>query len=200
MRQREKDYIRNRKLFMDAAEALFAANGFSQTTVEEIANRAGFSKGSIYNYFDNKEAILIAIIEEKAKLLDSGVRDVLEIKGELEDIMVKMVKFHLDFTKNNSNFFRLAASERYRLNEKLSNEIHTRIIAYYHNHRNLVRDLLKRYAVSLRKDLPLTELAGALMGIISSHTSEYILLPEAPINIDKEASKIVALFLNGAKK
>jgi len=56
----EFERIRNesRKKIISAALELFARNGYSQTTIEAIAKRAGVAKGLIYNYFDNKETLL----------------------------------------------------------------------------------------------------------------------------------------------
>lgn len=45
---------------LDAAKTLFNTRGLRKTTVEEIARDAGIGKGTVYNYFDNKEAIFLA--------------------------------------------------------------------------------------------------------------------------------------------
>lgn len=47
-----------------AALALFVEKGFAATKLDEIAARAGVSKGTLYLYFDNKEALFIAVIRE----------------------------------------------------------------------------------------------------------------------------------------
>lgn len=52
-----------RDKILDAAEALFAEGGFHQTSVDQIARKAGVSKGLTYNYFGSKEELLVAIIE-----------------------------------------------------------------------------------------------------------------------------------------
>ena len=43
-----------RKSILDAAAAAFDAHGYAATTIDEVAARAGMSKGSIYNYFKSK--------------------------------------------------------------------------------------------------------------------------------------------------
>lgn len=48
---------------MDAALVLFAEKGFAATRLEEIAASAGVSKGTVYLYFENKEALFKAAIE-----------------------------------------------------------------------------------------------------------------------------------------
>jgi AcrR family transcriptional regulator len=47
---------------LDAAQATFIENGFHAATMATIARRAGMSAGLIYRYFENKDAIVLAII------------------------------------------------------------------------------------------------------------------------------------------
>lgn len=47
-----------------AALALFVEKGFAATRLEDIATRAGVSKGTLYLYFDSKEALFKAVIQE----------------------------------------------------------------------------------------------------------------------------------------
>jgi len=44
-----------------AAEELFASQGFTKTRVEEIARRAGVSKGLVYDHYDSKDELLRAV-------------------------------------------------------------------------------------------------------------------------------------------
>ncbi len=52
-----------RTILAAAAEA-FNADGYSATTMDEVSRRAGVSKGSIYNYFQNKEDLFRQIFSE----------------------------------------------------------------------------------------------------------------------------------------
>jgi AcrR family transcriptional regulator len=47
---------------LDAALELFTKKGFAETRVEEIAARAGVSKGTVYLYFPSKEEVIYAIV------------------------------------------------------------------------------------------------------------------------------------------
>lgn len=53
-----------RELILDTALELFAEKGFHTTSVEQIAKKAGISKGLTYNYFESKNAILEAILKK----------------------------------------------------------------------------------------------------------------------------------------
>jgi AcrR family transcriptional regulator len=62
-RQRRKD-ARPAEL-IDAALALFVEKGFANTRAEEVAARAGVSKGTLYLYYASKEDLLKAVIRER---------------------------------------------------------------------------------------------------------------------------------------
>jgi AcrR family transcriptional regulator len=47
-----------------AALDLFVARGYAATRLEDVAQQAGVSKGTLYLYFENKEALFKAVIRE----------------------------------------------------------------------------------------------------------------------------------------
>ena len=61
---RRRKHARPREL-LDAALALFVEKGFAAARTEEIAARAGVSKGTLYLYFSSKEDLLTALIAER---------------------------------------------------------------------------------------------------------------------------------------
>ncbi len=61
---------RKRLKLVGAATELFVAQGYRKTSVDEVARRAGVSKGTVYLYFKTKgELLLHAIVEEKRRYL-----------------------------------------------------------------------------------------------------------------------------------
>jgi AcrR family transcriptional regulator len=48
----------------EAALELFAMHGFASTSISRIAKEAGVSKGLMYNYYESKDALLHAIVED----------------------------------------------------------------------------------------------------------------------------------------
>ena len=51
------------ELILNAARKEFLAHGFRRTSIEEIARTAGIAKGTVYLYFDSKEAVFHAVLE-----------------------------------------------------------------------------------------------------------------------------------------
>ena len=54
------------KEVIDAALALFGDFGYAQTRLEDVASRAGISKGTVYLYFSSKQDLFEAVIHERA--------------------------------------------------------------------------------------------------------------------------------------
>ncbi len=53
-----------RALIMSTSMELFAEEGYHNVSISKIADKAGISKGLMYNYFESKEALIISIIEQ----------------------------------------------------------------------------------------------------------------------------------------
>ncbi|MCB0284055.1 MAG: TetR/AcrR family transcriptional regulator [Calditrichaeota bacterium] len=66
-REREKQQRRND--IVDAAEDLFFSHGFETTTMDQVADKAEFSKGTLYLYFKNKDDLYTAINARGLKVL-----------------------------------------------------------------------------------------------------------------------------------
>lgn len=59
---RAEQRARTRTRLLDAAEELFAERGIAATPIEDIAARAGFSRGAFYSNFEDKDALVMAIL------------------------------------------------------------------------------------------------------------------------------------------
>ncbi len=57
-----------REQLIDAAMRVFAQKGFARATNKDIAHEAGITPGLIYHYFENKEALLKSVMEERSPL------------------------------------------------------------------------------------------------------------------------------------
>ncbi|HEY0335310.1 MAG TPA: helix-turn-helix domain-containing protein [Stenotrophomonas sp.] len=54
-----------RRRILDAAQRRFIASGFHAASISDIATEAGISQGLMYRYFDNKRAMILALIERQ---------------------------------------------------------------------------------------------------------------------------------------
>src|SRR5262249_20642288 len=63
---------------LDCAQELFLARGYDNTTVNDVIDRAGVSKGAFYHYFISKESLLEALAERFARQSLALLGDILE--------------------------------------------------------------------------------------------------------------------------
>ncbi len=60
--RKEREALRHRSAILEAAESLFAEQGFHATTVQMIADAAEFSVGYLYKHFDGKEDLYRTLV------------------------------------------------------------------------------------------------------------------------------------------
>jgi AcrR family transcriptional regulator len=65
-----------REALLDAAAEVFAERGFRDASVDEVAQRAGFSKGALYWHFAGKGELFMALLEER---VDRPTREMIEL-------------------------------------------------------------------------------------------------------------------------
>lgn len=74
-RQRRLEHTRS--LLLDAAEAVFAKQGFGGAALEDIAEVAGYTRGAIYSHFGTKEELFLAVIERRLERMLDNFADVI---------------------------------------------------------------------------------------------------------------------------
>jgi AcrR family transcriptional regulator len=84
-RQESKDVTRAR--LVEAAEQLFIRKGFDDTSVDEISETAGYSRGAFYSNFHDKDQVFLAVINRHRgaalDVLDDTVQQISEREGRI---------------------------------------------------------------------------------------------------------------------
>ena len=75
----ERRTKQKKEAILNAARELFFGNGVKETTISDICRKAKVSQGSLYNYFENKEAILYEVIHEHITKTIRSMEDVLDL-------------------------------------------------------------------------------------------------------------------------
>jgi TetR/AcrR family transcriptional regulator len=104
-RQRERQ--RHRKEIVDAAMKLFSEKGFHNVSMQEIAVEAEFATGTIYNFFDSKEALYREIMDEVADNVLSVVRPILEDDADEQEKIAGFIGASIRVFRENSAAIRL---------------------------------------------------------------------------------------------
>lgn len=86
-----KDDKRNK--FLDASFKLFVDKGLRNTSIQDIANEAGFGKGTFYYYFKDKYEVRDILISIKSRALYSNAFKKLNLKHDLQTLSDKVIFF-----------------------------------------------------------------------------------------------------------
>ncbi len=104
-RQRERQ--RHRNEIVDAAMKLFSEKGFHNVSMQEIAAEAEFATGTIYNFFDSKEALYREIMDEVADNVLSLVKPILEGERDEREKIAGFIGASIRVFQENSAAIRL---------------------------------------------------------------------------------------------
>jgi AcrR family transcriptional regulator len=78
---------------IDAALAVFAERGYAATRLEDVAHHAGVTKGTMYLYFENKEALFKELVRSRTLPLVESVEELVRThRGSARDLVVQILR------------------------------------------------------------------------------------------------------------
>lgn len=183
---------------IDAGLAAFAENGFAATKLEDVARRAGIVKGTIYRYFDSKEALFEAALKARLTPLIGEIEQlVATFPGSSAELLrlVMRAAYGRMFQPDAQALMRIIISEGRRF---------PAITEFYHREtvskgRRMISAIVARgvargeFRAGAAADLPIVVMAPAIMAAVWRMTFE----PFDPLDLDKFASAHADLALNG---
>jgi TetR/AcrR family transcriptional regulator, cholesterol catabolism regulator len=114
-RSRRREDTRQR--LYEAAVDLVAEQGFSATTVDDIAERAGVAKGTVYYNFPSKTALFEELLRHGVGLLTADFRAAVSDRPPGEAVAA-LVRAQLEYIQRYRSFAQLLLSEMWRTNRE----------------------------------------------------------------------------------
>ena len=178
-----------------AAVELFAAQGYANTSVQQIVEAAGVTKGAMYHYFESKDDLLFAIYERMLSLQKSRLDEIVLRGGATSDVLravcVDVVETSIEFLPEGTVFFR----SQHMLTKPRQEEV-TRRRREYHD---AFAAILQRGQDEglYRTDMPRAVLIAHFFSDI--HYLSHWYHPEGPEDATVLAEQITDLFLTGIR-
>ena len=94
----QKRAFRTRKKLKEAALDIFSEKSVDAATVEEITEKADVGKGTLYQHFDDKEEIVVTLVEEAVEHLIEIIRAYSAPPETLEDMLEHLLNAHYEFS------------------------------------------------------------------------------------------------------
>ncbi|MET9529073.1 TetR/AcrR family transcriptional regulator [Streptomyces sp. NPDC006649] len=157
-----------RQKLYEAAVTLIAEKGFSSTTVEEIAERAGVAKGTVYYNFASKTVLFEELLRHGVGLLTASLQAAADTTAERGGTKVEaldaMIRSGLGFIDAYPAFTQLYVAELWRTNRAWQSTllvVRQEAVAVIET---VLREAVEGGELSEEIDIPLT--AAALVGMV----------------------------------
>lgn len=189
----EDKAVIKKQSILDAAAKLFAQNGFYGTEVEQIAKTAGMAKGTVYNYFANKEEILISVIEYGVDQLEQIMKKGLSTNISSIKKIKRGIKLYINHLEKNMHLFKIMATEHIQFKCEVKMQHHTRVFSRINRLEKVIGEAVKNGEI--RKVNPYIA-ATALTGMI-----DFLVFRELfdgkKFSTDYKVKQITKLFFEG---
>ena len=111
--RRERKHAALRARIVATAIELFARHGFEHVTVDHIADVADIGKGTVYNYFQTKEDIVVAYMVELERKVQLRVPQLAALKAPLQTILEEFIRFQFRSKKPYHKFVRVFLAQMF---------------------------------------------------------------------------------------
>ena len=112
-----------RDKILAAAYAVFSRKGFHGATIDEIIALADTGKGTVYNYFANKEKLFYTLITERSRPFQEAVTEVVNSEKDPMDKIKEVIKLFLQFYDENGDLWRVMMHEMRGLSDDVSSNL-----------------------------------------------------------------------------
>jgi TetR/AcrR family fatty acid metabolism transcriptional regulator len=182
---------------LSSAIKIFGEKGFQNATIAEIAKDAGIGDATIYEYFKNKEDLLLAIPVEITKELIPLINDhMMGIKGALNKLR-KFIWWWLNYVEKNSGYGSIVLLELKTSKTYVSNEAYQAARNFY----KIVLDIIRegQEEGSIKKEMNIYLARSICVGAIE-HIIIRWLLKDRKYSLTQYADELADLLINSLKK
>jgi AcrR family transcriptional regulator len=142
-KEREKTY--RREEILDAAQKVFFEKGLAAATMDEIAEAAELSKGTLYLYYKCKEDLYLGVMMRGIQILHDRIVDVIARNQPVPLALEHLAQVYFDFFNTHRNYFRmLHFLQMPQWHKQATEEMQTNCRTLNHQTWELVIDLLRR--------------------------------------------------------
>jgi AcrR family transcriptional regulator len=150
-----------RSRILESAYRVFSEKGFFQATVDEIAERAGVGKGTVYRHFESKENLFRAVVDEELRVIVGRIQEAfLEAEDVLQAIR-RAVREYLEYFEEHKEFYRILVFEQ----ESFGSEFRARYINEILKRIPMIRDQVLE-AASRGRLKPLDDFYTVFYGLV----------------------------------
>jgi len=113
---------------LEAAMEVFSHKGFHPATMDEIAEKAGVGKGTLYRYFETKEKLFAELVRLRLEELGATAGSVIDGRDDVLTMISKCIRMYFEFFDRNQRLYRLIIQEQLDLGEHSPDEYFRKVM------------------------------------------------------------------------
>lgn len=180
-----------RNRILRAAERVFADKGYNQVTISEIAKLSRVSEGTIYEYFESKEHLLLSVPEQRLRHNIEQIEEIFEIKTPLRKLK-RLIRYHFSLYLTERNFLKV-----FLLHIQLHKRFyHSPIFEIYRQYTQIIEEIIEEGKAegSMRSNINARVFRNLFLGTFSHMALRWLILgTEQETDKMKEIDEIVSL-------
>jgi TetR/AcrR family fatty acid metabolism transcriptional regulator len=167
-----------RESILESATQVFAKTGFYKAKASEIANKASIAVGTIYNYFKNKDDILISIFNERLGELSASLREVLETIDDPDDKLAAILESTITTLENDRELAEVITIELRQSSKFFSSTAMSSVIEFL----DIIKDVIEEGQRKglYRQDIDPRVVALLLLGSFENLLHVWVLSDKVP--------------------
>lgn len=198
--RKEREFNLRRAGILEQAEKIFAAKGFHNTTVAEIAAASGFAVGTLYQFFKGKEQLYTVMLTEKLNTMYAGIRESVALEEDAIRKIESLVASQFRFVESNAQFCSIFLRRDHLSLSRGGEALRKRMVADYAVHLTFTEEVIRLGIRSgILKEMDPGMIAAVLTGIVNSCASRWLTMMEGPSLID-HVPFVINIFLEGVRK
>ena len=180
---------------LDAAQKVFAENGFHSSKVSQIAKEAGIADGTIYLYFKNKDDILILLFEERMTMIIGMIEEAISATDDVAEKIRAFIKVHFKLIREQPDLMGIITLELRQSTKFMKDYKNEQFMRYL----QLMGDILRngKDAGLIRPNVSPGLMKRALFGMMDELGLFFILSDRPKYELEEAFRELSEFFIRG---
>jgi TetR/AcrR family transcriptional regulator, fatty acid metabolism regulator protein len=187
-----------RERILEAAVKVFAAEGFYNAKVAQIAQEAGVADGTIYLYFKSKDDLLISLFEHRMEDINAHLREELSRAVSAEDKLRAVVRLHLGLVQENRHMAEVICVELRQSSKFIKEYANPKFGEFLRLIAGAIAEGQK--SGELRSDVDPALIARALFGALDEISLAWLVKGKDRIDLPRATEQMSSLIIEGLRK
>lgn len=180
-------------LILDAAQRLIVQNGYAGLSMRDLSRDSGLAKGTIYYYFQDKEAIYLSVVERDLISMRAEIHQAAQTPGSCIERLQAIVRAYFHIAQTNRSLFISRMREISGMEEPMRALLRTHRAALM---RPIVELIEEGQAAGLFRAINAEMAIISLFGMMNSFVTHRFLIEQSDITEDV-VEHTIELFLHG---